>query len=94
MAETRSYHQVELAKEGKYPSAEIHLMQRDNPGKRPITGKKDDRFFHGSGGIGQVIIPEDLTMATNIRSYREWPGEDGLPQSPAKSLRTNFATVR
>ncbi|KAJ4424395.1 hypothetical protein N0V82_000916 [Gnomoniopsis sp. IMI 355080] len=86
MVKTRSYRQVQLEKEEKQASVENPLTQRGGLSERTFTANKHDGVFHGSGDIGKVIIPEDLTMATNIRSYREWPGEQELSISPIKSL--------
>lgn len=60
MAEARSYRQVQLDKIEKQPTADEQEMQKG--------------ISRENGIIGQVDIPDDLTMATNIRAYREWPG--------------------
>lgn len=61
MAEARSYRQVQLDRVEKQPKADNQEISQD--------------LFLEDGGITQVVIPDDLTMATDIRAYREWPGE-------------------
>lgn len=72
MAETRSFRQVQMQKS----TAETPSLQGDKREKRPTADIKPDGVLNGSGVMGRVIIPEDHTMATNIRSYREWPSEE------------------
>lgn len=66
MAEARSYRQVQLDKVEKQPKADNQEISQD--------------VFRANSGVTQVVIPDDLTMATNIRAYREWPGEYKPPR--------------
>lgn len=61
MAEARSYRQVQLDNLEKQPTADNQELSKD--------------VSRENGIIGQVVIADDLTMATSIRAYREWPGE-------------------
>lgn len=72
MAETCSYRQVQLDKVEKQAEADSQEISKS---ELPQTVE------HGRNGvIGEVVIPTDLTMATNLRGYREWPGEHGIPR--------------
>lgn len=67
MAETRSYRQVQLDKAEK--QAGVHNQEASKLKPPQTLDETHNR------GIDKVVIPDDLTMATNIRAYREWPGE-------------------
>ncbi|KAJ4397393.1 hypothetical protein N0V93_001620 [Gnomoniopsis smithogilvyi] len=76
MVEARSYRQVQMEKEEYQPSSESRSIQIENQKEESMTGSRHNRVSDESGVSGQVIIPKDLTMATTIRSYREWPDKD------------------
>lgn len=65
-------------------------MVETRKGFRSVTDEAENRpkteEIQGGGSIKtdvakQVIISSDLNMATNIRAYREWPGEYRFPPS-------------
>lgn len=71
MAETRSYRQVQLEMAENQPRAGSQMVDKEEPEEQP----KSDDEVDGDTSYSRVTIPTDLIMATDIRSYREWPGE-------------------
>lgn len=95
MVESRSFRQSQLARRlprnanvaGKAaPESTLDAESAGSPEEILVDNKPSAAKAIKNTAKGNIVNPPDLTMATAIRAYNEWPGKFGL--SPGEIVKS------